>query len=116
MPEATIEDSATFPDGSAITTIRLKNGSEEFRPLVASVMVSLRDLLASAPIAFYDLVMLARDDNHRPFGGTGTDLVARCLLANDGQAFSMHDSVRNIVLSAVSGEGFDLCIGSPAAA
>ena len=92
--------------------IELQNGSrvEEFQ--VAAIMVSLRSLFDRRPIAFYELVMLARDPKHVIFGNNGEELVRSGLLDSNHQ---MHDVIRNIVLSATEGDGVDMILRSPRA-
>lgn len=46
-----------------MNAIKLKNGSTEAEPLVRIAMVSLSSLLESNPIAFFEAVMVARDQN-----------------------------------------------------
>jgi len=67
-----------------VKVLRLKNGSEEAEPLVATTMMILRDLIVSEPLHFYELTMVARDRTHRPFGRIGEDLVSKNLLTNRG--------------------------------
>lgn len=90
--------------------VRLKNGAEEAEPLVAVTMMSLRNLLQQSPIAFYELVMLCRKPGHKLFGNADKELKALSLVDPSGH---VHDSIRNIVLSATSGEGLNLSLGSP---
>jgi|688.fasta_scaffold817402_3 hypothetical protein len=91
-------------------TVTLKNGAEEALPLVTVTMMSLRTLMEQNPIVFYELVTKCRDSNHRFFGNTG-DSLKQLGLVQAGE--HIHDSVRNIVLSAVKGDGFDMSLGSP---
>jgi hypothetical protein len=62
------------------------------------------------PAAFYELVMCARDTQHKPCGEIGKDLMELSMLQPDG---SMHDSIRNIVQSAAEGEDLDMQIVDP---
>ncbi len=93
-------------------TIKLKNGAVEAKPLVVVMMLSLKHLMDEKPIAFYELVMKCRDPEHKFFGATGQDLQKLNLVGPDG---TIHSSVRNIVLSATSGEGLVLKLHSPIA-
>lgn len=93
-----------------MTAVTLKNGGEEADILVAATMMSLRSLIDEAPIAFYELVMKCRDRNHRLFGNTG-QVLQRCSLIQSDE--SIHNSIRNIVLSAAVGEGLQMSLGSP---
>lgn len=97
-------------------TFLLRNGTEEVEPLVVTVMTSLRLIFERQPIAFYELVMFCRDDRHRLFGTSGDELVRRGLLDSDGSdGFRVHDSIRNIVLSAADGEGLEMTLINPVA-
>jgi hypothetical protein len=91
-------------------TVILKNGAEESLPLVNVMMMSLRSLMQENPIAFYELVMKCRDHNHKFFGNVGDVLKRLSLVETSG---SIHDSIRNIVLSAAEGDGLDMSLGSP---
>ena len=92
--------------------IELRNGSREEELQVACIMVSLRSLFDRRPIAFYELVMVARDPKHVIFGNNGEELVRSGLLDSNHQ---MHDVIRNIVLSATEGDGVDMILRSPRA-
>ena len=88
----------------------LKNGSFEAEPLVRAVMTSLSFLFESNPAAFFEIAMCARDRTHKPFGNTG-DRLKELALLDDG--LNMHNSIRNIILSAVSGEMLEMTLSSP---
>lgn len=92
--------------------LKLKNGSEEVAPLVNVTMISVRHLLESNPIAFVELVSLCQDRDHELFGNTAVELQRLALVKPDG---SVHGSIRNIVLSAVEGEGLEMRFISPLA-
>lgn len=98
-----------FAQSRPIPTTKLKNGAEEATPLVAVTMMALRELI-KLPIPFYELVMICRDRNHKLWSNTASILQERNLLDETGR---VHDSIRNIVLSAVSGEGIDMVLGWP---
>jgi hypothetical protein len=91
-------------------TVVLKNGAEEAEPLVNVTFHSLSHLAEQYPIVFYELVELCRDPSHKLFGNTGEELKIRSLIQND---CSVHSSIRNIVLSSVEGEGFDMTLMNP---
>lgn len=91
--------------------VKLKNGSEEFGPLVNATMISLRHLIADDPIAFYELRELCRNPSHKLFGHAGEKLVSLALIERDG--VSIHSSIKNVVLSAVEGEMLEMHITSP---
>lgn len=93
-------------------TVTLKNGAEEALPLVTVTMLSIRSLMQKDPIAFYELVMKCRDRQHQFYGNTGEVLQSLSLLDNRG---CVQGSIRNIVLSAVEGDGLEMSIRSPVA-
>jgi hypothetical protein len=99
-------------DQDLMTTVRLRNGSDEADGLVRVTMISLRDLAETNPIAFFEMVMICRNRVHRLFGNVGDLLKGRNLIEHDGQP---HNSVRNVVLSAVVGDGLDMTLRSPCA-
>ena len=94
---------------SAGKTVRLRNGTDESEPLVRVLMMSLRSLLGN-PLALYELAELAKDRNHEVWGDLDKPLKDLGLISPDGD---MHDSVRNVVLSATEGEGAELHLVSP---
>lgn len=95
---------------------KLKNGTEEPTPVVAVVRASLKrlldDMASGGPIAAYELVQVCRKPGHKPFGHTGKLLRDFSLLNDDG---CVHDSIRNVVLSAARGDGLDMEFVDPAA-
>ena len=95
---------------------KLKNGTEEPQPMVSVAMMSINDLWASGIpgiTALSDLVQICRNDpTYKKFGTNEDTLKKLALLQANGQP---HDLVRNIVLSAFTGEGLDLELGSPIA-
>ncbi len=94
----------------SMTTVVLKNGATEVLPLVNVTMVSLNSLLGSSPMGLYELLEKCRNKDHKIFGNLGDDLIDLALLQDNGQP---HGSIKNIVLSAVSGEGLGMVIGNP---
>jgi hypothetical protein len=97
---------------SDVELVKLKNGSCESKILVAVFVATLRNLFTERPIHAYELVSKARDSTHKFFGRTGEDLQKLGLVESNGE---MHESVRNVVLSAVQGDGFDMKLGDPVA-
>lgn len=94
-----------------ISTVKLKNGTEVIEPVLITTMINLDALMKKNPIAFYELVQKCRNPQHKMFGNT--EQVAESLaLIERG---SIHDSVRNIVLSAVEGDGLKMSLSSPVA-
>ena len=92
-------------------TVTLKNGATEAMPLVTTIMMVLEDLLSNDPMAFYDLVMICRDPNYQPFGNARERLEARGLLAP--RAKQPHRSIKNIILSAVTGDDLGMALEDP---
>jgi hypothetical protein len=90
----------------------LRNGSEAAESAVRVIMISLDELLAKEPIAFYELAAVCRDPQHVIFGNCAGKLRERGLLESSGKP---HGLVRDVVLSAVAGEGGDMHLQSPEA-
>ncbi len=95
---------------SGIETVILNNGAKEAKPLVDITHLSLRTLITDNPIAFYELVMKCRDNNHELFWKTWELLKEMSFLDVNG---NIHDSIRNIVLSATEGEWMDMKLINP---
>lgn len=95
-------------------TVTLKNGAEEVKSAVGLLLVVLRDLLKENPMAFYDVVMVARDPAYidRVFPIHKMTLTGLNLLEASG---NMHDTIRNIILSAVEGDGPEMTLTNPIA-
>jgi hypothetical protein len=98
-------------------TVMLRNGASEAEALVATTMMALERLLDGGQgIRFYELVTLCRDPDHVILGNSGEKLAELCLVdLVPGQAPKVHDSIRNIVLSAVHGENASMALRSPLA-
>jgi hypothetical protein len=97
--------------------VRLRNGKTAPKVLIGTTSIALRTLLTEQPIAIYELVMACRDKSHVMFGNNG-DAAHRLGLVehlnSDGTAV-IHDCVRDIILSAVTGDGLDMELHSPVA-
>lgn len=95
------------------SVVKLKNGAVETRLHVSATMMSLRHLFASYPMAAYELVLKARESQHRFFGNSAFMLKKFGLVDFDD---SLHESTRNVVLSAVSGNSLEaMTLGDPKA-
>lgn len=97
-------------------TVLLKNGSTEAKTLVIVILTSISSLMKSNPMAFYDLVMKCRDSSYKFFGNNIDILLKLSLVQSSsetGRSGHIHSSIKNIVLSAVEGEGLELNIVSP---
>jgi hypothetical protein len=96
--------------GNAVKTVVLKNGAEEVESLVVVCMISLRTLSREAPLTLYDLAAKCRDSEYETFGNAEEELKQLGLMEDGGR---IHDSIRNIVLSAIEGDGLDMHLTSP---
>lgn len=101
--------------GPPTETVKLKNGTEEAVPLVAIVMFSLEKFLETKPIVLYELCECCRDLEHEPWGQSGPDLVKLNLVDKTPDGYQVHGSIRNIVLSAIKGDGADMVLVDPRA-
>lgn len=94
-------------------TVKLKDGSTEFEPLVEITMKTLNSLLSGglpSVIALYDLVMLCRDSSY-VITPPAEDILSGLLTRGE-----VHEAIRHIILSAVEGESFeDMKLVSPLA-
>jgi len=103
--------------GNPLSPVRLKNGDEVPEVMVKVVMLSLKTLNETYPIAFYELVMACRDREHVLFGNSH-EILARLTLIeeiDDTGRPRIHDLTRSIVLSAAEGEELDMRLVSPVA-
>ena len=98
------------PKGLMMEIVKLKNGSEAPDFVVTAHMASLRSLFDIQPIAFYELVMVARDPAHQPCGNSGQILRSLHLIDPNG---GMHDTTKDIILSAVDGDEVEMRLVSP---
>ena len=90
--------------------IKLKNGSTELEPLIQATMLNINTLVEKDPLAIIDLVLKARDNSYQFFGDAEATLQRMGLIQKGGR---IHQSIKNIVLSAAEGEGLDISIGNP---
>ena len=92
----------------------LKNGTTETTALVAVTMMSVNRLMDEGKaVVVFELVEMCRDRHHEPWGDTGEELKSLGLVSESGGEWHIHESIRNIVLSAAIGEGLDMKIGNP---
>lgn len=95
--------------------VKLRNGAEEAEPVILTTMMSLRSLWDSGLtgiLAVYDLAEICKGGGYAPSNDTLETLKQHALLQSDGKP---HGAVRNIVLSAVQGDGLDVRLSSPVA-
>lgn len=117
---------------TGIEIVELKNGKNEPLPIVVTVMQTLKGLLEKPKeeemkdeetkkkelrklwkrlTTFYEAVMKARNPEHKIFTSEiKEELKNLALLQEDG---TMHLSVRNVIVSAVEGEGIKLRLVNP---
>ena len=93
-------------------TVTLHTGRQVAKPLIAVVQAHLIDLIERKPlpIVFIDTVMRARDPNHKLMPRVQTDLIELALLEPDGK---MPDSICDIVVACVEGDGLGMCMRDP---
>lgn len=109
-------ESSSGADSPTIThkLVLLKNGTQESEIAVRVVMISLRGLLRGDLLemsALYDLIMLCRNQDHKFCDDRIKQLLAsRSLLQSNGR---VHDTIRNVVLSAATVDGFDIRLSDP---
>lgn len=90
--------------------VLLKNGTKEPAGFVNVTLLALEDLQGSDPVALYELREKCRDPEHQLWPGALETLQELTLVRPDG---TIHESVRNMVLLAVEGEGLDIHVGDP---
>jgi len=93
-----------------IELTELKNGARVPKAIVVTTMMSLEKLFQNDPILAYELTMLCRNPQHRLFGNSLDELKRRAFVNSAG---CVHKTVRDVVLSAVTGEDVDLILESP---
>lgn len=93
-----------------VKTVTLKNGSQEAEAVVRATMLHLLRLFDEDPTLAYEFVMITRDPNYALWNDAGEQLKRLHLLDQHGK---VHDSVRNIVLSSVTGDEMNMVIESP---
>lgn len=91
-------------DGVAMVTLR--TGEELPEATVATHRVLLDQLYRSQPMAFMELVLACRDENHTLFGNTGATLQSFGLIVglDASKRPTIHDDIRRVVLAASEGE------------
>ncbi len=91
-------------------TVKLKNGSEEAEVIVKATIISLRSLFQNTFIALFELTEKCKNENHVIFGNNADIIKGYGLCQSDE---SVHDSIKNVVLSAIEGEGLEMKLVSP---
>ena len=92
--------------------LKLKNGGEAPAAAVWATMTSLKAMMTSGLPSMFAVIELAdhvRRDKRIP-DATRALLVQRGLMEPDG---SIHDIVRDVILSAAQGEGVSFALVSP---
>lgn len=91
-------------------TVRLKNGTNEVVKLVKMTMFNLREMMNSEPMVILELVEKCRYDAYIFWGDFEQRLKDRSLILPNGR---VHQSIKNVVLSAFEGEGMDIVLVDP---
>lgn len=113
---AKVANDHSIPDQPRdLKPVRLTNGSEEEVPLIKMTVFILKSLIERDPAAVFELVALCRDRTHSPWGDTGARLKELKLISESEGRWHVHDSIRNVVLSACKGEGMDMVLVDPVA-
>lgn len=73
--------------------------------LLRTIYLSLATTLKENPIAFYELVQLARNPEHQLFGNTGQYLMKTGLMDS---ATRIQTTCVEVILAAVAGEELDM--------
>ena len=74
---------------------------------VMAIMLNVRQLMATNPIAFYEFVSLCRDRTHRMWGNTLASALTFGLVERDGR---VHELVREAVKEHVIGDDLEMRI------
>lgn len=91
--------------------VELKNGGRVPEPVARVLPLLLQRLAQSDPIAFYELVMLARNPKHKVWSDA-IDQKLQSLAFLDAPSH-VQNTARQIILSAVEGESLDMRIVDP---
>jgi hypothetical protein len=97
-------------------TVTLNNGAVEAKIAVQVVMMTLKGLSdegLEGILAIYDLAKMSEPKStYKPFGANGEKLQRLALINEQGE---VHDTVRNVVLSAVKMDpsGLDFSLVNP---
>ncbi|MBL4694492.1 hypothetical protein JKY72_03945 [Candidatus Gracilibacteria bacterium] len=93
--------------------VELKNGTFEVDLIVESTMAALTALEKSNFFVFSDLVMKCRYESHELVAITARELMRLGMV--DKERGVVQEHVKNVLLSAVRGEGLMAILGSPLA-
>lgn len=94
-------------------TVQLKNGTTELKGAVNTTYFTLRELSKTSPLAVYELMELCNNRDHKIFSDRlEQDLLTFGLIQQGGR---VHPTIKNVVLSAVVRDGFDISLVSPLA-
>lgn len=96
---------------TAIKTVKLRNGAEEASSLVNIVIMHINTWQGmDFALKFYDIVTMCRDSSYTPSAPTLEEFKKLSFVSPDG---SIHDPIKNIILSMAEGEGLDLTTVDP---
>lgn len=92
--------------------VRLKNGAKVPETMVNLTTLTLRQFLNKAgPVALYELNEKCKNPEHQMYGSTGIYAQEWKLMEGD----RVPDMTRDIILSAIKGEGLVLSVTNPVA-
>jgi len=92
--------------------VRLKDGSVEHAAAVNTILINLELLAEIDARALMDAMLKARNPNHPIIAESVVSVLARLGIVRDGH---MHDTVRKVLLNAVTEDGGTLAVGNPLA-
>lgn len=95
-----------------IEMVTLTSGREVPMVTVQSTSLSFHLLFKKNPIAAYDAVMMAQDENYQPFSPQIAREIEEFGLTQHGR---MHRDTALILAASVTGEGLDMEIVNPLA-
>lgn len=92
--------------------VSLRNGGVVPDVAVTTVFLNVRSLMTDDPIAFWELVEVARDKDHRIFSEVQVKALRNRNLLDDEKG-SMHSIIRDVVCSMVEGELPNITLVNP---
>lgn len=100
----------------------LKDGAQVPAPTVMTTAISLQALLNKSATAFFELAELARNPDHKIWGGVnyGSNSAWEALedsgpVTRYGDELRLHDDTKAVILNSTEGEGLQLGLASPIA-
>lgn len=91
-----------------MTELTLRDGTLCPLPLIQTVMLTFNEHIETKPLVAYELVMIARDPQHKPFFPDMSD-ISKGLYKND----RMERSIREVIRNMATGDGLEMSYHSP---